>query len=87
MKRFILKDMDAVYAFRRVLAVRSFRKGMLNKYNDLYIRLRLPWIHRRHIRTVALQNNMVALYQNFNRITFIHLIPFTQRLRQNNSTS
>ncbi|AIQ12123.1 hypothetical protein PDUR_09465 [Paenibacillus durus] len=35
--------------------------------------------------TITLQNNMVALNQNFNRVPLIHLIPFTKGFRQNNS--
>ncbi|AIQ67925.1 hypothetical protein PGRAT_10030 [Paenibacillus graminis] len=37
-------------------------------------------------RTVTLKNDVIALHQNFYRITFIHLVSFTQGLRQNNST-
>ncbi|AKG34024.1 hypothetical protein VK70_05065 [Paenibacillus durus ATCC 35681] len=35
--------------------------------------------------TITLQNNMIALNQNFNRVPLIHLIPFTKGFRQNNS--
>lgn len=37
-------------------------------------------------RTITLQNNVVALYQNFYRVPFIHLVSFAQGFRQNNAT-
>lgn len=36
--------------------------------------------------TVALQNNMVALHQNFDRIPLVHLVTFSQRFGQHNTS-
>ncbi len=38
------------------------------------------------LRTVALQNNMVALHQNFDRIPLVHLVTFSQRFGQHNAS-
>jgi hypothetical protein len=83
----MLSDFQRLLYFFLIVSVVTHLDKALRTYVP-FLKL-ADMIHRtakNTTRPIALQNDMISANQYFNRIPFIHLVPFAQRLGQHNSS-